>query len=57
MRGGDEPEEYWKQAEAASPSDRVGQSEDVADVIAFLCSEDARWVSGQHIVVNGASSA
>lgn len=57
MRGGDEPEEYWKQAEAASPSGRVGQSEDVADVIAFLCSEDARWVSGQHTVVNGASSA
>ncbi len=57
MRGGDESEEYWKQATAASPSGRLGQATDVAAAIALLCSPDASWISGQHIVVNGASSA
>jgi len=28
---------------------RIGQPEDVADVIVFLASEQARWVSGQLI--------
>lgn len=32
---------------------RVGQPEDVADVIAFLASEEARWVTGQVIAVSG----
>ena len=32
---------------------RIGQPEDVAGVIAFLCSEDAAYVSGQVIYVRG----
>ena len=35
------------------PLQRVGQPEDVASVIAFLCSEDAAYVSGQVIYVRG----
>jgi 3-oxoacyl-[acyl-carrier protein] reductase len=31
----------------------VGQPEDIANVIAFLCSEDAAFVSGQIIYVKG----
>jgi len=31
----------------------VGQREDVAGVVAFLCSEDAAYVSGQVIYVRG----
>jgi len=27
----------------------LGTPEDIADVVAFLCSEDARWVTGQVI--------
>ena len=32
---------------------RLGQPEDIADVIAFLASNQARWVTGQNIRVNG----
>lgn len=32
---------------------RVGVSEDVGSVTAFLCSEDARWITGQRIEVSG----
>jgi 3-oxoacyl-[acyl-carrier protein] reductase len=32
---------------------RLGRVEDIADVIAFLASDDARWVTGQNIRVNG----
>ncbi|MGK5631454.1 SDR family oxidoreductase [Streptomyces sp. URMC 123] len=44
-------------AHAASFSvfDRVGQPDDVADVVAFLASPDARWVTGQNIDASGGS--
>ncbi|MGW0186486.1 SDR family NAD(P)-dependent oxidoreductase [Streptomyces sp. NPDC003362] len=35
--------------------DRVGQPADVADVVAFLASDDSRWVTGQNIDVSGGS--
>jgi 3-oxoacyl-[acyl-carrier protein] reductase len=35
------------------PLQRVGQPEDIASVIAFLCSEDSSFVSGQTIYVRG----
>jgi 3-oxoacyl-[acyl-carrier protein] reductase len=35
------------------PLRRVGQPEDVADVIAFLASEQARWLTGQLLYVGG----
>ncbi|MFD6726279.1 SDR family oxidoreductase, partial [Streptomyces sp. NPDC060131] len=33
----------------------VGQPDDVADVVAFLASDDARWVTGQNIDASGGS--
>jgi 3-oxoacyl-[acyl-carrier protein] reductase len=38
---------------AETPLRRVGQPEDVAGTIAFLCSEDASYVSGQVVYVAG----
>jgi 3-oxoacyl-[acyl-carrier protein] reductase len=35
------------------PLGRVGEPEDVASVIAFLCSDDAAYVSGQVIYIRG----
>lgn len=36
-----------------SPLRRVGQAADVADVVGFLASDDARWVTGQWIDATG----
>jgi 3-oxoacyl-[acyl-carrier protein] reductase len=38
---------------AKAPLRRVGKPEDVADVIVFLASEQARWLTGQLIYVGG----
>jgi len=46
-------EDFWKDAAGRIPLGRLGQPEDIAAVIAFLCSEDAAYVSGQVIYVNG----
>jgi 3-oxoacyl-[acyl-carrier protein] reductase len=48
------PFDQFSEAIAAqTPLRRVGQPEDVAGTIAFLCSDDASYVSGQVIYVAG----
>ncbi len=37
----------------STPLGRVGKPEDVADVTVFLCSEQARWLTGQLLYVGG----
>jgi NAD(P)-dependent dehydrogenase (short-subunit alcohol dehydrogenase family) len=32
---------------------RAGVPDDIGGVIAFLCTEDARWINGQRIEVSG----
>lgn len=32
---------------------RVGQAEDIGGIVAFLCSEDAGWITGQRIEASG----
>jgi 3-oxoacyl-[acyl-carrier protein] reductase len=46
-------EQFKEFAAEQTPLRRVGQPEDVAGTIAFLCSEDASFVSGQVIYVAG----
>ncbi len=36
-----------------TPLGRTGKAEDIGGVVAFLCSEDAHWISGQRIEVSG----
>ena len=36
-----------------TPLARVGTPEDIADVVLFLCSDAARFVTGQNVVVDG----
>jgi 3-oxoacyl-[acyl-carrier protein] reductase len=38
------------------PFGRFGHPQEVGDVVAFLCSERASWVSGTSIVVDGCQS-
>jgi 3-oxoacyl-[acyl-carrier protein] reductase len=46
-------EDFQKHAAEETPLKRIGEPEDIAGVIAFLCSEDASYVSGQVIYVRG----
>jgi 3-oxoacyl-[acyl-carrier protein] reductase len=52
-RLGVSPEEAQELASAQIPLRRVAQPEDIASVIAFLVSEDAGYVTGQTLYVNG----
>jgi 3-oxoacyl-[acyl-carrier protein] reductase len=40
-------------APGMTPLGRLGRPTDIADVVAFLASDDARWITGQVIGVNG----
>lgn len=50
-------EEFHRQARERIPLGRLGTPSDIAAVIAFLCSEDAAYVSGQVLYANGGRPA
>jgi len=50
------PQETRAFFEQASPFGRIGTAGEVAAVVAFLASPEASWVSGAHILANGAAS-
>jgi len=41
----------------AQPIPRIGRPSDVAGVAAFLCSDDAEWITGINLVVDGGAIA
>lgn len=45
--------QYNANVKAATALGRVGEPDDIGGVIAFLCMEDARWITGQRIEVSG----
>ncbi len=49
----DNDEAFNRAMVAATPLNSIGQPSQVASVIAFLCSEDASYVTGQVIAVDG----
>ncbi|MGI9007743.1 MAG: SDR family NAD(P)-dependent oxidoreductase [Streptosporangiaceae bacterium] len=50
---GTTPEEVFAGYERATPIGRVAEPEDIADTVAFLLSEDARYVTGTTLTVSG----
>lgn len=46
-------EQVLKMIAGASPMNRIGEPDEIADAFAFLASNDSRWVTGQTIRVNG----
>lgn len=45
--------QYNAHVSAVTALGRVGQPEDIGGVVAFLCTDDARWVNAQRIEVSG----
>lgn len=45
--------DFQKQIEVETPLGRIGQTQDVAPVAVFLASSDARWITGETIIVSG----
>jgi len=52
----DSSPEYLDFFSNASPFKRIGQAGEIAAVVAFLASPEASWVSGAHILANGAAT-
>jgi 3-oxoacyl-[acyl-carrier protein] reductase len=45
----------WAHSAAYSTFNRVGQPDDIADIVSFVAGADARWISGQNIDATGGS--
>jgi 3-oxoacyl-[acyl-carrier protein] reductase len=48
--------DFEKQTIAQTPLGRAGQPDDIAAPVAFLASEDARWITGETIFVSGGAA-
>jgi 3-oxoacyl-[acyl-carrier protein] reductase len=46
-------EQYRAYGASQSPFNRIGTAKEVADVAAFLASDEARWITGQNVQAGG----
>lgn len=46
--------DYYERVKASIPLGRLGKAEDIGGVVAFLASDEAEFISGAEIVVDGA---
>jgi 3-oxoacyl-[acyl-carrier protein] reductase len=47
-------DEEVKRMASLSAFNRIGEPVDIANVVTWLCSDEAAWISGQNIRANGA---
>jgi 3-oxoacyl-[acyl-carrier protein] reductase len=56
LKPGDDWEQILSQWGKNIPLGRIGQPEDVAQAILFLASDEAAWITGTTLVVDGGST-
>nr|WP_255327531.1 enoyl-ACP reductase [Lebetimonas sp. JH292] len=49
-------EEVKKAVEIRSPLNRMGTPEDLAGIVYFLCSDEASWITGETVIVDGGTT-
>jgi NAD(P)-dependent dehydrogenase (short-subunit alcohol dehydrogenase family) len=49
--------ERWKRMESLHPLGRLGTTDDIANALLFLASDEASWITGTCLVVDGGFSA
>ena len=57
IKSDDDIEEFLKACGSGRPLARIGQPEDIAKCVLFLCSDLAGWVTGAALVVDGGGIA
>jgi NAD(P)-dependent dehydrogenase (short-subunit alcohol dehydrogenase family) len=50
------PELEDEYASAKERTTRLGRPDDIAAMVAFLCSDDGEWINGQTIAVDGGAT-
>jgi 3-oxoacyl-[acyl-carrier protein] reductase len=45
--------DFHKDAIVKTPLGRIGQPDDIASIVTFLASDDARWLTGEELVASG----
>lgn len=45
--------DFRKQVEATTPLGRIGQVDDIAPAVAFLASDEAKWITGETLFISG----
>ena len=49
-------DDFWELMAKKNPSGRVGQPQDIANVVSFLASDKGNYINGETIGVNGGSN-